>query len=182
MGSSFFEGIIKMMKTKRVITSKEFEEGLQEFVGKELTDCYYTTDSLVTLLSGKKFPNDRGSMDSEFDLMIWGPWEFVKDGQTIETSFMQTQDENTPNLRRRLGAFIDNLHPTKVTSILISGDGNTAEIGVDVGGKFVVHGHDDVFLNYSHKVFSDSGVLVGATHLRPDGETGQLTEFIAKKN
>jgi len=162
---------------EKVISPKEFEQGLQEFVGKELTDFYYTTDSLVTLLAGKKTPNNRGSEDSEFELMIWGAWEYVIDGKTIETSFMQSKNENIPNLRGRLDDFIESLHPHHVTFISISTDGKVAEVGLDIGGKFVVHGHDDVFLNYSHLQHSPNGDITSATHLRPDEDSGKLTLY-----
>lgn len=166
--------VYNLIMTEKMVTPKEFEEGLQEFVDKELTDFYYTTDSLVTLLAGRKYPNDKGSMDSEYDLMIWGAWEYVNDGQVIETSFMQSKNEDVAKLRERLENFINSLHPTRVTSIYISDDGKTAEIGLDIGGKFVVYGHDDVFVSYSHKTFDGEGRFVSAKHLRPDEDTGEL--------
>lgn len=160
--------------TEKIISPKEFEHGLQDIIGKKLTDFYYTTDSLVTFLAGKKFQNDKGTTDSEFDLMILGGWEYVKDGKTIETSIPQSTDENIPALRGRLDDLINNLHPTKINSISISDDGITAEIVLDNGGMFKVHGNDDMFLSFSHKTFDGDGKFISATHLRSDEETGKL--------
>lgn len=167
------------MKSKKIVSPQEFEDGLQEMIGKELTDFYYTTDSLVTLLAGKKYPNDKGTMDSEFKLNIWGGWEYVKDGEVVETSISEASGENIPELRGRIDRFIRSLHPTKIISISISDDGKTAEIALDDGGRFVSHRNEDVFLSYSHKVYDAGGKFISATHLRPDRETGELTLFQA---
>lgn len=150
---------------------------MQEIVGQKLTDFYYTTDSLVTLLAGKRYPNDKGTMDSEYSLKIWGVWSYIKDGKTIETSSPKSSDENLPQLRSRLEDFISNLHPSKITSISISDDGETAEIGLDTGGKFEINRQNKIFLSYAHKTYDNDGKFVSATQLRVDQETGELSLF-----
>ncbi len=159
----------------KTASSKEFEQGLQEFVGKKLTDFYYVTDSVVTLLAGKKFTNDRGTIDSEYELMISGGWEYIVDSKLLMTSIPQSKGENIPELRGKLEDFIDSLHPKTVTSIVISDDGKGATITLDNSGSFIVHGHEDSFVNYSHKVYEEDGKFVSATHLRPNEDTGELT-------
>lgn len=170
------------MKAKRVVTTQEFEEGLQIFVGKKLTRFYYITDSMVVFHAGKESLRpfeDKPVYDSEFEFWIIGGWEYLMNGKVIETSI--AKGEELPELRKRIRGFIESIHPTKVTSITVSANGQTAEVILDLGGKFVVHAHNGAFLNFSHRVYEEDG-FVEATHLRPDEETSELTLFTANRD
>jgi len=160
------------------ITPEEFEKYLQDFVGQKITECFYITDSIVVFNSGNKYPEDKNNPDSklrsEYELWINGPWKYLENDKVSETS-IPTPNEDISKLRGRLEDFIAGLKVNKITSISITNDGKTAEIGLDNGGKFVVSSREESFVELSHRTHDNNGDFVSATHLRPDEDTGELT-------
>ncbi len=167
---------------EKKITPIEFEKQLHEFVGQEFTEYFYITDSIVVFNSGKKFPEDKNNpsskLRSEYEFWINGPWQYLENGKVTETS-IPTQGEDIPSLRSRLEDFIMALKAKKVTGITILNNGQTAEISLDNGGKFVVSANKDSFVELSHRTHNQNGDFVSATHVRPNEDTGELTYFEA---
>lgn len=163
---------------EKKITPIEFEKHLQEFVGQELTEYFYITDSIVVFNSGKKFPEDKNNpnskLRSEYEFWINGPWKYIENDKVVETS-IPTQDEDISNLRGRLEDFIMGLKVKKVIGVSMLDDGQTAEISFDNGGKFVVSAKKDSFVELSHRIYSQDGDFIRAFHVRPDEENGELT-------
>jgi len=168
------------MKIKE-ITPKEFETYLQEFVGHDLTDYYYIIDRLIVFEAGKKYKTDesvvRGEIlphyESEYELWIEGDWKYEKDGKIIETSD-PIPNEGGPNFRGRMSTFSESINPKKVTAIKVTEDGKTAEVCLDIGGKFIVTPDEEMFISYSNRSFYSNGELVTARHARIDKKTGVL--------
>lgn len=164
------------MKIKRPVTAQEFHSGLQEFVGKDITKFYYITDSTVVLKAGKenlRSQEDKPIYDSEFEFWIGGGWKYMVNGEMVETSI--ANGEELPILRKRIGDFIESMHPKQVTSITVSDDGQTAEVDLDTGGKFVVKKNVCLFVYYLHRVYGEDGKFIKSKRLSPDSETGELT-------
>lgn len=168
------------MKIKE-ITPKEFEKYLQEFTGRDLTEYYYITDRIIVFEAGKKYQTDESTVrgkklpryESEYELWIWGDWKYEKDGKIIETSD-PIPNEGGPNFRRRIRIFSESINPKKVTEIKVSKDGKSAEIYLDIGGKFIVTPTRDMFISYSNRSFDSNGEFVTARHARIDKKTGVL--------
>jgi len=158
------------------ISAKEFEEHLQTFVNKEITEFYYITDSLVVFKAGRSVTynqTDKSDVESEFELWIWGGWNYQKNDVVIETS-IPVPGENIPALRGRIGDFIESIHPTKVTSIALSADGEIAEVELDNQGKFIVQKQNDCFLNFSHEVLDEQGNYLKTIFVETKSVTGEL--------
>lgn len=160
------------------ITPKEFEKYLQDFVGQEITEYFYITDNIVVFNSGKKYPEDKNKLNSnlvsEYELWINGPWKYLEEDNVTETSY-PIENEDISKLRGRLEDFIMGLRINKVISISITSDGQNADICLDNGGKFLVSSRKELFVELSHRIYSDSGDFISASHVRPDENTGQLT-------
>jgi predicted secreted protein len=164
------------MKTQKELTPQEFQLGLQGFVGKEITKFYYITDSIVVLKAGKEVLRpfeEKPIYDSEYELWIDGGWKYVIDDTVVETSMVS--GEELPILRKRIGDFIESIHPNTVTSVTISDDGQTAQVSLDLGGKFIIRKDGDSFISFSHQIYNDNGEFVRAEHFRPEEDTGKLT-------
>lgn len=173
---------------EKQITPKEFETYLQEFVGLDLTDFYYIVDRLLVFRAGKKYQYDeticKGKKKpiyrSEYELRIWGDWKYEIDGSIIETSD-PVPKEGGSSFRGRMSDFAESINPKKITAIIVSEDGKTAEIYLDIGGKFIVTPDEDMFVDYSNRTFNTNGEVITARHARPAENTGILTYFEAHR-
>lgn len=171
---------------EKKITPKEFETYLQEFVGRNLTDFYYITDTLLVFKSGKQYLFDESvvkgkkiqSHHSEHEFRIWGDWKYERDGRVIETSDVKP-DEDAPKFRNRMGDFAESIHPNKITDIRVSEDGKETTVVLDNGGQFVVTPSGDSYLNYFNYSFDSNGKEIGNRGVKSAENTGVLTYFEA---
>lgn len=176
------------MKIKE-ISPKEFETYLKEFAGHDLTEYYYITDRIIVFEAGKKYQTDENTVrgkkipryESEYELWILGDWKYEKNGQVIETSD-PVPNEGGPSFRRRIRIFSESINPKKVTVIKVTKDGKSAEVYLDIGGKFIVTPHKEMFVEYSNRSFDSNGEVVTARHARIDEKTGVLTYFEAHRS
>lgn len=168
--------------TEKQISPEEFETCLQEFIGHDLTDFYYIVDRLLVFRAGKKYQYDETLVKgkkkpmyrSEYELRIWGNWKFEKDGQIIETSDPKP-NEGGPNFRKRIRIFSESINPKKVTAIKVSENGKTAEVCLDIGGKFTITPDEDMFISYKNRSYDSGGKFVSSHSAGPAENTGILT-------
>lgn len=166
---------------ERYITPKDFESYLKGFIGKKIVKIYYITDCMVEFRAGRRFLSRLDTVKNksipvyeyEYELSIWGHWRYIAGGKIVESTFVR-QEEDAPVFRRRIGGFVESLHPKTVVGIRISKKGMTAEITLDNGGKFIVRKFEDTFVSYSNTILNENGKPVKYRHARPEEFTGKL--------
>ncbi len=172
---------------EKKITAEEFETYLQEFVGRNLAEFYYITDTTVVFESGERYldheiTTSKGGKKPiyryEFELWIGGNWQYKKDGQVMETTEVKF-NEDGPKYRSRIGDFIETIHPSKITAIKVSEDGKETTIILDSGGQFVVTPRGDSYISYTNRTFDNDGRIVETRHVRPNENTGELVHIQA---
>lgn len=166
---------------EKYISPKEYESYLKEFIGKEITEFYYIIDCIVEFRAGQRFLKRQDTVKGEtfpiygheYELSIWGHWEYMMNGKVIESTFVKPE-EDAPAFQRRIGDFIETLHPKAVMGISVSEDGKIMEITFDNGGKFVVTKYEDTFVSYDNNLLDASLKPVKYRHARPEEFTGKL--------